>query len=60
MPETDKKAENKAPRVINKSGTLKMEDKVAATKQVRDIAGKRMNRRNRRDRVRADAGRCGL
>ena len=47
---------NKAPRVINKSGTLKMDDKVAATKQVRDIAGKRMNRRNRRDRVRADAG----
>ncbi|MBQ3433351.1 30S ribosomal protein S5 [Candidatus Saccharibacteria bacterium] len=33
-----------------------MDDKVAATKQVRDIAGKRMNRRNRRDRVRADAG----
>ena len=52
MPET----ENKAPRVINKSGTLKMDDKVAATKQARDISGKRMNRRNRRDRVRADAG----
>lgn len=52
MPENDKKA----PRVINKSGTLKMEDKVAATKQTRDIAGKRLNRRNRRDRVRADAG----
>ena len=33
-----------------------MEDKVAATKQTRDISGKRMNRRNRRDRVRADAG----
>lgn len=48
--------ENKAPRVINKSGTLKMDDKVAATKQTRDISGKRMNRRNRRDRVRADAG----
>jgi len=54
MPENNNA--NKAPRVINKSGTLKMEDKVAATKQVRDIAGKRMNRRNRRDRVRADAG----
>ena len=54
MPET--KAENKAPRVVNKSGTLKMEDKVAATKQTRDIAGRRMNRRNRRDRVRAEAG----
>ena len=50
MPESEKKA----PRVINKSGTLKMEDKVAATKQTRDIAGKRMDRRNRRDRVRAD------
>ena len=46
-----------APRVINKSGTLKMEDKVAATKQTRDISGKRMERRNRRDRARgADAG----
>ena len=52
MVETDKKA----PRVINKSGTLKMDDKVAATKQTRDISGRRMDRRNRRDRVRADAG----
>ncbi len=53
MAETDKKA----PRVINKSGTLKMEDKVAATKQTRDISGRRMERRNRRDRARgADAG----
>ena len=52
MAETEKKA----PRVINKSGTLKMEDKVAATKQKRDISGRRMERRNRRDRVRADAG----
>lgn len=50
MPETDKKA----PRVINKSGTLKMDDKTAATKQVRDIAGHKMDRRNRRDRVKAD------
>ena len=56
MPETDKKAENKAPRVINKSGTLKMEDKVAATKQTRDISGRRMSRRNRRDRSRGDVG----
>ena len=48
MPETEKKA----PRVINKSGTLKMEDKVAATKQTRDIAGRKMERKNRRDRVR--------
>ncbi len=52
MPENEKKA----PRVINKSGTLKMDDKTAATKQTRDIAGRRMDRRNRRDRVRADAG----
>ena len=50
MPETEKKA----PRVINKSGTLKMDDKVAATKEVRDIAGKKMDRKNRRDRVKAD------
>ena len=48
--------EKKAPRVINKSGTLKMEDKIAATKQTRDIAGRKMDRRNRRDRVRAEAG----
>ena len=53
MPETEKKA----PRVINKSGTLKMDDKTAATKQTRDIAGRKMDRRNRRDRMRgADAG----
>lgn len=52
MPETEKKA----PRVINKSGTLKMDDKTVATKQTRDISGKRMDRRNRRDRVRAEAG----
>ncbi|MBQ6593993.1 30S ribosomal protein S5 [Candidatus Saccharibacteria bacterium] len=31
-----------------------MEDKIAATKQTRDISGKRMDRRNRRDRVKAD------
>ncbi len=52
MPETEKKA----PRVVNKSGTLKMEDKVAATKQTRDIAGRKMDRRGRRDRVKADVG----
>ena len=50
MPESDKKA----PRVINKSGTLKMDDKTAATKQTRDIAGRKMDRKNRRDRVKAD------
>ena len=53
MPENEKKA----PRVVNKSGTLKMDDKTAATKQTRDISGRKMERRNRRDRVRgADAG----
>ncbi len=49
--------EQKAPRVVNKSGTLKMDDKVAATKQTRDISGRKMERRNRRDRSRGvDAG----
>ncbi len=44
-----------APKVINKSGTLKMTDEVAATKEVRDMGGRRMPRRNnRRDRVKAD------
>lgn len=52
MVDTDKKA----PRVVNKSGTLKMDDKVATTKPTRDIAGRKMDRRNRRDRVRAEAG----
>ena len=47
-------AENKAPRVINKSGTLKMEDKIAETKQTRDISGKKIDRKGRRDRVKAD------
>ena len=42
--------EEKAPKVINKSGTLKMTDKVAATKETRDISGRRMDRRSgRRD-----------
>ena len=49
-------ADKKSPRVINKSGTLKMEDKIAAGKQTRDISGRKMDRRNRRDRVKADAG----
>ena len=50
-------AENNAkePRVINKSGTLKMSDKVAATKEARDMSGRPMRRNNRRDRVKADA-----
>ncbi len=45
----------KQPKVINKSGTLKMTDEVAATREQRDIGGRRMNRRNnRRDRNKAD------
>ena len=50
-------AENttKAPKVINKAGTLKMTDEVAEKKQVRDISGRPMDqRRRRRDRVRAN------
>lgn len=39
-------------KVINKSGTLKMTDAVAAKKETRDISGRRMNRNNRRDRNR--------
>lgn len=56
MPEAEKKAENKAPRVINKSGTLKMDDKIAASKDTRDISGRKMERKSRRDRVKAEAG----
>lgn len=52
MAETDKKA----PKVINKSGTLKMTDETAAKKDIRDISGRKMERRGRRDRVRADVG----
>ena len=52
MVDTDKKA----PKVINKSGTLKMTDETAAKKDIRDISGKKMERKNRRDRVRTEAG----
>ena len=49
-------AENtQEPRVINKSGTLRMTDKVAAQKEARDMSGRPMRRNNRRDRVKADA-----
>lgn len=44
-------AESK-PKVINKSGTLKMSDATAATKETRDISGRRMGRNQRRDRAR--------
>lgn len=48
MAETDKTA-----KVVNKSGTLKMDDKTAATKTKRDISGRSMGRRGgRRDRNR--------
>ncbi len=40
-------AENTQPKVINKSGTLKMTDEVANKKQTRDIAGRPMDRRRR-------------
>ncbi len=44
---------DKTAQVINKSGTLKMNDNVAATKTQKDISGKTMPRRNnRRDRNR--------
>ena len=47
---------NKAPKVINKSGTLKMSDEVAEKKQARDIGGRVIDRsRRRRDRVRDNA-----
>lgn len=47
--------DQKQPRVINKSGTTKMTDDVAATKATRDISGKIMEPKNRRrDRIKAD------
>ena len=46
-------AEQEQAKVINKSGTLKMTDEVAATRTRKDISGKTMSRRNnRRDRNR--------
>ena len=43
------------PKVINKSGTLKMTDETAATRKSRDIGGRPFDRRNRRrDRIKAD------
>ena len=45
----------KSPKIVNKSGTLKMTDEVAATKETRDISGRRLDRRSgRRDRVKAE------
>ena len=48
-------AEKSEPRVINKAGTLRMTDKVAASKEARDMSGRPMRRNSRRDRVKADA-----
>ena len=51
-------AENNAnqPKVINKSGTLKMTDETAATRKSRDIGGRPFDHRNnrRRNRIKAD------
>jgi len=43
------------PKVINKSGTLKMTDETAATRKSRDIAGRPFDRRNDRHRGRVKA-----
>src|SRR5574344_1775197 len=43
---------NKQPRVVNKSGTLRMTDDNAAKTETRDMAGRAMRRDHRRDRVR--------
>ena len=55
MPETTQKQ----PRVVNKSGTLRMNDETAAKKTARDISGRPMarrdNRRGRRNNRRDDA-----
>lgn len=52
MAEAEKQA-----KVVNKSGTLKMDDNVAATKTQRDISGRNMGRRNpRRGRRNDDNG----
>lgn len=56
MPEAEKKATAKAPRVVNKSGTLKLDDRAVASKETRDMAGRKMDRRGRRDRVKAETG----
>ena len=49
-------ADNSKPKVINKSGTLKMTDETAKTRATRDISGRPMDRgRRRRDGNRAKA-----
>lgn len=49
MPENTT-APAKQPRVVNKSGTLRMSDETAARKSPRDISGRPMERRGRRGR----------
>ena len=49
--------EDKQAKVINKSGTLKMEDKVAETRERRDIAGRPMRGRRGDRRGRGRGGR---
>ena len=49
MPETDK-----APKVINQAGTTKLTDEAAAKTVARDMGGRRLNNRRRRDGVKAD------
>jgi small subunit ribosomal protein S5 len=46
--------EAKQPKVINKSGTLRMTDEVADTKSKSDISGRPLQRGRRRDAIRAD------
>lgn len=46
MPETTQKQ----PRVVNKSGTLRMSDAAAAQRSPRDIGGRQLDRRGRRGR----------
>ncbi len=47
---------NNQPRVINKSGTLKMTDETAASRKQKDIGGRPFDRRNnrRRGQIKAD------
>ncbi len=47
---------NNQPRVINKSGTLKMTDEAAASRKQKDIGGRPFDRRNnrRRGQIKAD------
>lgn len=52
---SESKPTDQKPKIVNKSGSLKMTDAVAATKETRDISGRRMNRGNRRNNNRGAA-----